>query len=143
MTEQQMNEVFTITKDNMYDYDINSSLGWDDKEKMEEMRQKDGFYILFDEGFVCIRFERIGKGIMCYLWEIQIKKQFQHQGIGTEMIRVIDVICKQTRCSQLNLLCLFTNVNAKSFYDKLGFIQKEEYNSPDYDYWILTREYSY
>jgi len=46
-----------LTKENMYELDIKSSLGWDDKLKRKEMEKKDGYYIIFEEGFVCIRFE--------------------------------------------------------------------------------------
>ena len=142
MTSKQFEEVFQITKENMYDLASKSSLGWEDSEKMEEMKQKDGFYILFEEGFVCIRFEKHNKKLMCYLWEIQLKKQFHHQGIGTEMMNVIEKICKLTRCDELCLLCLHTNENAKKFYEKLGFDVSDK-DSDGKDYIIFMKEFTY
>ncbi|EDS89133.1 acetyltransferase putative [Entamoeba histolytica] len=137
--KEQLQMCFELVKENMFSLDSVSSLGWNDHDKMEEMKQGNGFYILFKEGFVCIRFELFGNGIQCYLWEIQIKKEYRRQGIGKEMMNVIEIISKKAHCSEISLLVLKSNVEGKAFYDKLHFEVKKQ-DSKDQDYWIMRKK---
>ena len=104
--DDKMKECFDLVKENMYDLDVVSSLGWNDEEKLKEMKKKDGFYLIFDEGFVSIRFEIRGSGIMTYLWEIQLKKDQRRKGLGKEMMTVIEKIAKKAMCTRVSLLVL-------------------------------------
>ncbi|KAL7716156.1 Sodium transporter [Entamoeba marina] len=97
-----MQECFDLVKNNMYDMDVKSSLGWDDNEKI---KQKGGYYTVCG-GFVSIRSEEVKNGIRCYLWEIQLKENQRKKGIGKELMNVVFAIAKMAFCSDIRLLVL-------------------------------------
>ncbi|KAL7722829.1 N-alpha-acetyltransferase 40 [Entamoeba marina] len=132
-----MQECFDLVKNNMYDMDVKSSLGWDDNEKMKEMKQKGGYYIICGGGFVSIRFEEVKNGIRCYLWEIQLKENQRKKGIGKELMNVVFAIAKMAFCSDIRLLVLCENTSAKAFYDQLNFVVVESL-SKGKDYWVMS-----
>ncbi|ELP93165.1 hypothetical protein EIN_054500 [Entamoeba invadens IP1] len=130
---------FQLVKDNMKDFDEHSSLGWNDANKICEMKTSGGFYIVMEEGFASIRFEAEANHINCYLWEIQIDKKYVHQGFGTLLMDFVFYVCREAHCKKISLLVLRSNTFAKQFYDKLGFKENARLAQSD-DVWIMEKK---
>jgi len=76
------------------------------------------------------------------IYKIGVKKDYQNRGIGTKLIKRSEEILKENNVEFYTLEVRKSNVNAISFYEKLGFIyitSKKEYYSNGEDALYLMK----
>ncbi|ETW54637.1 hypothetical protein PFUGPA_03244 [Plasmodium falciparum Palo Alto/Uganda] len=149
------NILLNITKINMQKlYDENNFLnkGWSDQEKLKELKSDRSKLILdiiktndknqIDDFlktnpivcFVHFRFTPdyypYQKNIICYLYEIQIIKEYIKIGIGTHLINILEQLCKNIHIHKILCTVLKSNYKAVMFYKNKCSFQMDE-SSPD------------
>ena len=70
---------------------------------------------------VCDRPELADGWQRAYLYSFRIKPEFRNQGLGTEMIRVIENYLLAKQFSRLTLNVARDNPDARRLYNRLGF----------------------
>ena len=60
---------------------------------------------------------------IAHFCRICVKRQFRHEGIGTQLCKFMIAYAKQERCE---IIELNSQIHAIPFYEKLGFIQGSE-----------------
>ena len=60
------------------------------------------------------------EGNMLYIHEVGILDDYQHQGIGTELMERLKRICKEMGMCRIFLLAVKNNINACKLYEKVG-----------------------
>ncbi|EER00220.1 conserved hypothetical protein [Perkinsus marinus ATCC 50983] len=130
-----LDRVIDITRENMKtSYD--AALGWanwDDHVKREEMSHKHSRFLLrWREGksgsartaddlvaFVHFRFERADdddQQSVLYVYEIQVASPYQRQGIGGELMQLVEAIALQLGMDIVMLTCLKNRPQGLAFY---------------------------
>ncbi|ETW47649.1 hypothetical protein PFMALIP_04340 [Plasmodium falciparum MaliPS096_E11] len=70
------------------------------------------------------------KNIICYLYEIQIIKEYIKIGIGTHLINILEQLCKNIHIHKILCTVLKSNYKAVMFYKNKCSFQMDE-SSPD------------
>ncbi|SOV81178.1 acetyltransferase, GNAT family, putative [Plasmodium sp. gorilla clade G3] len=70
------------------------------------------------------------KNIICYLYEIQIKKEYIKIGIGTHLINILVQLCKNIHINKILCTVIKSNYKAVAFYKNKCSFQIDE-SSPD------------
>ncbi|SPJ11956.1 acetyltransferase, GNAT family, putative [Plasmodium sp. DRC-Itaito] len=70
------------------------------------------------------------KNIICYLYEIQIIKEYIKIGIGTHLINILEQLCKNIHINKILCTVLKNNYKAVKFYKNKCSFQMDE-SSPD------------
>lgn len=89
----------------------------------------DGFYVKNRNKII---------GLVTYMIEdntceiITLDSKLENKGIGTELIKRVEEIVKQTNCNRIKLVTTNDNLNALKFYQKRGYhISNIYYNAMD------------
>ncbi|RPD82007.1 acyl-CoA N-acyltransferase [Lentinus tigrinus ALCF2SS1-7] len=167
LSESDRQDIWNIFETNMRSLTERSSLGWDPKEKKEELFHRDSRFILVGHGdqnssqkalvaYTMFRFE-VGyeEDPSVYCYELQVCDGFRGLGLGRFLVDKLAIIGKHWHMEKILLTVLKENIAAREAYHKLGF--QLDPNSPDYpdssgeeedtgaeaeeaDYEILSRE---
>jgi len=120
-----------------------SSRGWHPSAKLKEMREKAMQYLLVFQadvqefiaakdliGFLSYQLiDEDGVGPVIYIYEIHVGAQ--NRGIGTALMRCVDVIGKHERTVKAMLTVFVSNKDAIRFYERCGYEKwDEEYIPP-------------
>lgn len=113
-----------------HDYEP-SSFGWHPQRKKREMKEKEMRYLLLNEtgpgskfgGFISFMFTHDSTPAVpvLYIYEVHLTEAARGKGVGGFLMRVIQEVAKEAGVEKLMLTCFLSNVNALSFYRKLGF----------------------
>ncbi|MGD2182871.1 GNAT family N-acetyltransferase [Lusitaniella coriacea] len=117
-------DLFSLHKRSLGSY-IDRVFGWDEEQQVslfdKEFREENCYWIVKDgERVGAIRYVENEQAI--YITIIEIEPEFQSRGIGK---KVIEDLYKKSK-KDLELQVFKINSRAKSFYEKLGFIQYGE-----------------
>eukprot|EP01024_Parvocaulis_polyphysoides_P041426 TRINITY_DN3796_c0_g2_i3.p1 TRINITY_DN3796_c0_g2~~TRINITY_DN3796_c0_g2_i3.p1 ORF type:complete len:234 (+),score=22.49 TRINITY_DN3796_c0_g2_i3:170-871(+) len=125
--DKQLKEwIFQLCKLNMQEM-YKSVWGWNGNKKKRELFMKNGNYIIaFDQqkipaGYCIFRFENEGNSVVQYIYELQLEKQFQRQGLGKKLMDLAQKIGRKLEMEWIMLTTLTENQAAFNFYHKLGF----------------------
>lgn len=144
LSSEQRKRVFQLFETNMKTMYRNSVLGWKPGNKKKELFDAESRFVIIRPpsqegaeiaGFAMIRFDtepchptqdptaRPGedKVEVVYLYEIQIRKQNQRDGLGRELMDVVYQLGQQTRMRKIMLTVFDENKAARQFYDKQGY----------------------
>lgn len=166
LNDQILNKMMNLFEPLMRDMYEKSSWGWKKEVKLSEWRhprtrvvlvtQKDicdldknivanGIDQLDEEnelvGFICFRFESGADKNECalYVYELHIREEFQRQGLGEELMRMVRQIAIEFKMDKIMLTVFRTNEKALKFYNKLNFVTDESSPSKkEADYMILS-----
>jgi len=121
-------EIFVVFEQNMRDFYERSEVGWIKSEKWEELFDEDARYILARDqnnlihGFVHLRFVVEDNQDVLYCYEIQVNKISQSKGLGTFLMKLLELIAFYNGFSKIMLTVFDINEEAKTFYkNKLGY----------------------
>ena len=118
---------FDLLKENMQAL-YEGAWGWSDKGKRAELRDSSArFLVAMREedgqlaGFVHVRFTVAEELRVAYVYEIQVAKEFQRQGLGRFLMKVTSFIASQAGMDAVDLTVFKENHGAMSFYHSLGY----------------------
>ena len=121
LSNDQLDFVFEMVKDNMEDRYDASGYGWDDEDKERELTEEGTRFLLIrdmskdsdDEndrivGFVHFRFSVQGDimdvmaGDTClFLWDIHLEEEYQRKGVGKHVVTLLELIARREKMSQI------------------------------------------
>eukprot|EP01023_Acetabularia_acetabulum_P005943 TRINITY_DN12453_c0_g1_i1.p1 TRINITY_DN12453_c0_g1~~TRINITY_DN12453_c0_g1_i1.p1 ORF type:complete len:241 (-),score=34.44 TRINITY_DN12453_c0_g1_i1:162-884(-) len=118
--------IFELCKQNMQEI-YKPVWGWKDGKKKKELFMRRGNYIVvFDEqkiplAYCIFRFENEGNSVVQYVYELQLEKIVQRQGLGQKMMELVEEIGMDFQMGWIMLTTLSENLGAFKFYQKLGY----------------------
>lgn len=65
-------------------------------------------------------------GRRAYIYHLAVSPLYQHQGIGRQLVHIAIEKCKELDIHKVSLVAFQKNKNAQLFWEKLGFIQKND-----------------
>eukprot|EP01103_Thecamoeba_quadrilineata_P015750 TRINITY_DN5072_c0_g1_i2.p1 TRINITY_DN5072_c0_g1~~TRINITY_DN5072_c0_g1_i2.p1 ORF type:complete len:193 (-),score=41.10 TRINITY_DN5072_c0_g1_i2:24-602(-) len=121
-TPELLNFAFDLTKKQMEPiYD--QGFGWSDARKKKELKDDNARYIfVFDRqtrspvGFVHIRFLHEDDIPKLYLYEIQIRPEYQNKGLGKFLVQICELIAQRNKMKCVELTVQKANREAVRFY---------------------------
>ena len=97
---------------------------WDDTDKVVQPYKGDseiyGAFI-YDKEAGLIQFEYLPHNKTVRVWDIDIRPEFQHQGIGTALMNKCISRARESGARRMILEVQSSNLKAISFYRKMGF----------------------
>ncbi|KAG5355163.1 putative N-acetyltransferase [Yarrowia sp. B02] len=123
-------ELYTLVRKNMKGMYEGSGMGWVRADKIEEMEDDELSYFVAREGdqllgFVSFMHTEEEEKEVVYLYELQVGKGFQGEGLGKELMNI--VIAEAQKSGKPIMLTVFLmNVKAVEFYTKIGFSRAEK-----------------
>jgi N-alpha-acetyltransferase 40 len=137
LKKENFQQIFNILKENIKNFYIKTSWGWNEKEKIKEMKSKNMKYILIIDpkkpetvvGFCSFQFdleldphdEEKQKRKIIYLYELHISKEYQGKGLGSILLNMLEEISKKIKLDFIMLTNLKLNEKSFQFYLKKGF----------------------
>ncbi|SPO20852.1 related to NTG2 - DNA N-glycosylase and apurinic/apyrimidinic (AP) lyase involved in base excision repair [Ustilago trichophora] len=154
LSSEQRKRIFSLFESNMKSMYRNSVLGWKPTAKKAELFDPESRFAILRPpteegaeiaGFAMFRFDtepchpskdptaKPGeeKVEVLYLYEIQIRKENQRDGLGKELMDVVADLAKMTRMRKVMLTVFDENKAARKFYEKMGY--DVDPNSPSLD----------
>jgi ribosomal protein S18 acetylase RimI-like enzyme len=111
-----------------------SSMGWKPKKKKEEMKDKEMQYLLVKEGdsvagnllgFISFMFTMddppFQSNEVVYIYEVHLDDSLRGRGLGSRMIRFVEVACHRCGFLKAMLTVFKSNAAARGLYEKLGY----------------------
>eukprot|EP00794_Sanderia_malayensis_P019947 gene19947-21900_t len=152
MTKDEKDVTMNLTKRNMQTLYEQSSWGWNDADKEEEMMDERAWYLLAkdqEDNVVAIshfRFDFDNDDEVLYCYEIQLEKRVRGKGLGKFMLQILELIGFRAKMKKVMVTVFKDNTDAVQFFNNLKFIVDEtspryyDPMSPDYyDYEILSK----
>ncbi|KAH7104575.1 acyl-CoA N-acyltransferase [Auriculariales sp. MPI-PUGE-AT-0066] len=146
LTTAQRRAVWDIFEQNMRQSYVDSSFGWNPKEKKAELFHDDARYIIATRltessesapttrsgkagalaGYVGFRFdteETISGDLepVMYCYELQVSKAAQRTGLGSALIQDMESLAATWKLDKVMLTCFLANSSALAFYRHSGF----------------------
>lgn len=134
LDEATLDACFALLKRNMEQHYVTSYGEWSDKAKLAELKHADARYLLVRDaeqrlvGFCHVRFEWEQNDIVLYVMEIQLDEPVRRRGLGKRLMQMLELIARKNNLDAIWLTVLGSDVDARRFYDKLGY---SEIYSPD------------
>ncbi|KAF2771071.1 acyl-CoA N-acyltransferase, partial [Teratosphaeria nubilosa] len=143
LTEQEFDACFDLIKTtSQHDYET-SSFGWHVKRKKREMRESEMRYLLVRQGKRdCIDDDDKGDDPaveaflsfmlthdssppipVLYIYEIHLASGLRSCGLGTQLMTAAEHIASKVGVQMVMLTCFLSNVKAKSFYERRGYVK--------------------
>jgi len=107
--------VLRLTRDNM-----SGLIDWNDDLFLSNLKLENIFIALLEEEPVGL-LDCEKKEDSLYIHNIQVKKSFWRQGIGSFLMNKAFSLAKQSNCQKITLKVLKKNTGAIKFYQTLGF----------------------
>ena len=131
-----------IEQTSKQDYEA-SSWGWHPKRKLREMRDPEMRYLLVSrngdsssigdrvEGFLSfmITHDSHPPVPVLYIYEIHLVESLRKVGLGAHLMQLAEDIARRVGLRKAMLTCFLSNLKARRFYEKRGFIR--DVCSPD------------
>ncbi|XP_077517149.1 N-alpha-acetyltransferase 40 [Amblyomma americanum] len=143
---------FDLVSRNMRTLYEASQWGWSENAKRKELSHRDAWYLVahmeddndgngLPVGFVHFRFDMDGGMSVLYCYELQLESHVQRRGLGSHLMRQLDVLAAHFRMCKTVLTVFKSNTGALAFYQKaLGYRIDETSPAGDAaDYVILSR----
>ena len=122
-------EAYDLIKENMEELYDNSGYGWDNEDKMRELKEKSARFLVATAkktgkivGFVHFRFTQIGEcvdtpsGSSCvFCWDFQVAQAYQRKGLGGHMAALLTMIGRKTNVAALCMPVVKGNEAAANF----------------------------
>ncbi|CAH0550756.1 unnamed protein product [Brassicogethes aeneus] len=112
---------FNLTKKNMQHKYEQSSWGWSDEKKLDELTDDAAWYLIVKAvdgtslGFSHFRFD-VDEGIeVLYCYELQLESSIHRKGLGKFMMQVLELIGFKNNMRKVVLTVLKNNQNSKFF----------------------------
>ncbi|CAF2116748.1 unnamed protein product [Rotaria magnacalcarata] len=141
---KQIIELFEINMKTLYEQ---SSVGYDFVEKQEELFSDQSRFLLILSSstkdllaFAHFRFDMDYQSHVLYVYELQVNRNVQGQGLGQLMIEQMKILCRKARMSKIVLTVHKVNKKAIKFYmEKCQFeIDITDPSDEPVDYLILS-----
>lgn len=153
MSTEDINWAFDLTKHNMQLLYENSSWGWNDKRKRDEMTEDKARYLIAREesgkavAFSHFRFDLEEGDEVLYCYEIQVESEARGKGLGKFLMLILEMIAHRAQMKKIMLTVFKENERAQNFFIKIMKFQADEtspgiwdpMNSEDYFYDILSK----
>ncbi|SOV17735.1 acetyltransferase, GNAT family, putative [Plasmodium sp. gorilla clade G2] len=121
-------DTFSTTKENFKKHFVDI-IKTDDKKEIEEFLKTNPLVCFINYRFTSDYYP-YEKNIVCYLYEIQIIKEYIKIGIGTHLINILEQLCKNIHINKILCTVLKSNQKAVMFYKKKCSFQLDE-SSPE------------
>lgn len=140
--------IFDLTKRNMKEKYEQSSWGWADDKKLEEMMEDTAWYLIAKSGdgsligFSHFRFD-LDEGMeVLYCYELQLEPHIHRKGLGKFMMQILELIAF-TNCLKKVVLTVLKNNRDSNFFKAINY-QLDETSPLDdedeyYPYEILSK----
>lgn len=131
ISDQDLDSCFDLVKVNLQSAYENSSWGWKPDFKREELQEPDTKYFLVraagqprdgPSAFLSCQMVDENGEIVIYCYELQIKEEIRHQGIGRSLMRLMHQLGRANRIQRSMLTVFRANQRATTFYEKLGYV---------------------
>lgn len=152
MSSKEVDVAFRLVQDNMQTLYENSSWGWNESEKREEMVEENARYLFAMDGEKNIvgmshfRFDLDEEVEVLYCYEIQLLDSFRAKGLGKFMMQVLELMALKAKMKKVLLTVFKENGRASNFFQKMKYTIDDtspHYIDPlhpeDYDYEILSK----
>ncbi len=136
MTLQDISQVYEIEKENF-------SQPWSKHSFVNEIQEnKKAIYIIAKKDTLVYGYAGLWKiDKEGYITNISVKKNMQHKGIGSALVRYLIEVGIKKGIEAFTLEVRKSNLPAIKMYEKLGFIKegirKNYYSRPKEDAWIM------
>lgn len=153
MSKEDIDWAFDLTKHNMQLLYENSSWGWSDKKKRDEMTEDKAWYLLAKcesgkaIGFSHFRFDLDEGDEVLYCYEIQLESNVRGKGLGKFLMQILEMMAHRAQMKKVMLTVFKENERAINFFGKIMKFQTDEtspaiwdpMNPEDYCYDILSK----
>ena len=106
---------------------IDSNWGWDDRQKLAELKHEAARYLLVTEAdgalaaFVHLRFDWEDDDLVLYVYEIQLAERVRRKGLGKFLMQTVELIARRANMDGVLLTVLGSDADAMAFYRAIGF----------------------
>jgi len=156
MSAEEVEECFKMVKDNMHALYEQSSWGWNEKGKMEEMTDDNVRYLMcYDDNGNMIamchfRFDTDEDVEVLYCYEIQLLKAARGKGLGKFLMQTLELMAVRAKMRKIMVTVFKANERAVKFFrENLKYIVDDTsptYEDPmhpeDYDYEIYSKSFT-
>lgn len=153
LSKGDLDWAFDLTKSNMQSLYEDSTWGWSDKKKMEEMTEDKAWYLIAKTdagkavGFSHFRFDLDEADEVLYCYEIQLESGARGKGLGKFLMQILEMMAHRTQMKKVMLTVLKQNERAINFFGNIMKFQTDEtspvfwdpLNPEDYCYDILSK----
>lgn len=152
LSEDEFVSVFGLLKANMQTLYENSSWGWNEKSKEEEMREDNARYLLAkdaDNNVVAMshfRFDVDEDIEVLYCYEVQLSEAVRRKGLGKFLMQILELMAMKGRMKKVLLTVFKANNNARDFFAGMKYSIDEtcpsldEEDTENYDYEIRSKK---
>jgi len=122
LDKEEKKDIVDLLIHNMKTQYEKSSWGWNEKSKKDEMMEKAAWYLLLKNeegkiyGFSHFRYDMDCNEEVLYVYEIQIEENFQKEGLGTFMMKVLEMLAFKADMRKIMLTALKDNEPAMKFF---------------------------
>lgn len=145
LTDEYKKQIIELFENNMKIFYEQSNNGYDPDEKQKELFSNQSRYLIILSNnsliaFTHFRFDMDCGSRVLYLYELQIGRQYQGQGLGKFIIEQLKILCQKTEMLKIVLTVQKLNVKAIDFYMKKCQFEYDDTNPDDepVDYLILS-----
>ncbi|KAL9955038.1 hypothetical protein ACROYT_G042642 [Oculina patagonica] len=153
MTTEDIDWAFDLTKHNMQLLYENTTWGWNDKKKKDEMTEDKAWYLIAKEesgkaaAFSHFRFDLEEGDEVLYCYEIQVEPGARARGLGKFLMQILEMMAHRAQMKKVMLTVLKDNERAVNFFTNIMKFQTDEtspaiwdpMNPEDYCYDILSK----
>lgn len=150
MEEKEKKFVVDLLERNMKPLYEESSWGWNEKNKKEEMLEDAAWYLLAKDsegklcGFSHFRFDMDYDDEVLYVYEIQLEENFRRKGLGKFMMQVLEMMAFKSDMRKIMCTVFKHNPAAQSFFKSHMKFEIDETCPTDdvyeqFDYEILSK----
>jgi len=122
LDKEEKSAIVDLLMRNMKTQYEKSGWGWNEKSKRDEMMDKAAWYLLLKNeegkiyGFSHFRYDMDCNEEVLYVYEIQIEEDFQKEGLGTFMMKVLEMLAFKADMRKIILTVLKDNEPAMKFF---------------------------
>lgn len=153
LSKEDIDWVFELTKCNMQSLYEDSTWGWSDKKKRDEMTEDKAWYLIAKTdsgkavGFSHFRFDLEEGDEVLYCYEIQLDSDSRCKGLGKFLMQILEIMAHRAQMKKVMLTVLKKNERAVNFFTNVLKFQTDEtspaiwdpLNPEDYCYDILSK----
>ncbi|NWI61158.1 NAA40 acetyltransferase, partial [Calyptomena viridis] len=113
---------FELTKANMQTLYEQSTWGWKEREKREELRDERAWYLLAREpdtvpvAFSHFRFDVEAGDEVLYCYEVQLESRVRRRGLGKFLLQILQLVANSTQMKKVMLTVFKHNLGAFQFF---------------------------
>lgn len=153
LNKEDIEWAFDLTKHNMQLLYENSTWGWSDKKKKDEMTEDKAWYLLAKNesgkavAFSHFRFDLEEGEEVLYCYEIQVESDARGKGLGKFLMQILEMMAHRAQMKKVMLTVFKENERANNFFSNIMKFQTDEtspaiwdpMNPEEYCYDILSK----